>query len=115
MALLTKFLSQIHLLVRSQNGDSLREWLRVEPPVPAEYHNLAAELRAKFPRSDASSTASLEATIERLLPEDHDVPDGQASPWPGFLSFMKDYLQFWRDINYDDLLAAHLLLSGLVK
>lgn len=43
------------------------------------------------------------------------MPEGQATVWPGFVAFMKDYMAFWRDVNYDDLLGAHQLLSGLVK
>jgi nuclear mRNA export protein PCID2/THP1 len=113
MALLINFLTQIRVFVRSQDGNSLRQWLLVEPTASQQYHQLAAELRAQF-RQGRDSTA-IENTVERCLPEDDDVPDGQATPWPGFVSFVKDYLLFWRDVDFGDLLAAHSLLSGLVK
>lgn len=109
MPLVIQFLSQIRQFVRCQNGDELRSWLQVEPGSPQEYHKLAAELRSQFRQQ------GLDDLIEKALPQEDDVPEGQATAWPGFVAFMKDYLTFWRDINYDDLLGAHQLLSGLVK
>lgn len=109
MPLVIVFLSSIRQFVRSQNGDELRNWLQVEPGSNQKYHDLAAELRSQF------RDKGLENIIERSLPQEDDVPEGQATPWPGFVAFMKDYLAFWRDIDYDDLLGTHQLLSGLVK
>ncbi|EEY18246.1 conserved hypothetical protein [Verticillium alfalfae VaMs.102] len=97
MTLLIEFLTQIRAFVRQQNGDELRNWLL---------------LRTGFRQQDSTA---LEQTIERCLPEDDDVSEGEATPWPGFVTFMKDYLLFWRDVDFDNLLAAHTLLSGLVK
>ncbi|KAF3811635.1 hypothetical protein GCG54_00001964 [Colletotrichum gloeosporioides] len=110
MALLVQFLTQIRTFVRAQNSDELRNWLQVEPNAHQQYHQLAAELRNQF-----RSGSGLEDTIEKCLPEEDDVPEGQGSPWPGFITFMKDYMLFWRDVDYDDLLGAHTLLSGLVN
>lgn len=110
MALVSQFLSQIRQQVRSQQGDQLRSWLQVEPGSPKQYHDLAAELRARH-----GSAESIDRAIEASLPQDDDVPEGQATVWPGFLAFMKDYLVFWRDVNFGELLEAHQLLSGLVK
>ena len=113
MSITHEFLSHLSGLVRYQNGDELRAWLQVLPSSPQQYHNLAAELRTQFPgRSDGD--ARLEAAVEKGLPEE-DVPDGQATSWPGLISFVKDYLIFWRDVDYGDLVTAHSFLSGLVK
>lgn len=109
MPLVLEFLTQVRNFVRAQDGEKLRAWLQVEPGSPQQYHNLAAELRSQFRQQ------GLDNVIERSLPQDDDVPDGQATVWPGFIAFMKDYMAFWRDVNYDDLLGAHQLLSGLVK
>lgn len=109
MPLVLEFLTQVRNLVRAQDGGKLRAWLQVEPGSPQQYHRLAAELRSQFRQQ------GLDNVIERSLPQDDDVPDGQATVWPGFIAFMKDYLAFWRDVDYDDLLNAHQLLSGLVK
>ncbi|KAM0404163.1 hypothetical protein ACHAQC_001784 [Fusarium culmorum] len=109
MPLVLDFLIQIRSFIRSQNGDELRAWLQVEPNSPQQYHNLAAELRSQFRQQ------GLDNIIEKSLPQDDDVPEGQATVWPGFVAFMKDYMAFWRDVNYDDLLGAHQLLSGLVN
>lgn len=110
MSLVAQFLTQINQYVRLQQGDNLRAWLQVEPNSAKSYYDMAAELRAKF-----STASGLEAAIDTHLPVDDDVPDGQAAAWPSFQSFMKDYLTLWRDINYDDLLGTHELLTALVK
>ncbi|KAK1465941.1 PCI domain-containing protein [Colletotrichum melonis] len=110
---------QIRTFVRAQNIDELRNWLLVEPNANQQYHALANELRTQFRSSrhgsNGTSSTALESTIEKCLPEEDDVPEGQGSPWPGFVTFMKDYMVFWRDVDYDDLLGAHTLLSGLVN
>ncbi|KAJ9424080.1 signalosome component [Fusarium oxysporum] len=109
MPLVLDFLTQIRNFIRTQNGDELRAWLQVEPNSPQQYHNLASELRSQFRQQ------GLDNIVERTLPQEDDVPEGQATVWPGFVAFMKDYMAFWRDVNYDDLLGAHQLLSGLVN
>lgn len=110
MSLVTQFLTQINQYVRLQQGDNLRAWLQVEPNSAKTYYDMAAELRAKF-----TTTNSLDTVIETHLPIDDDVPEGQGTAWPSFQSFMKDYLTLWRDIDYDDLLGSHGLLTALVK
>ncbi|KAJ0158583.1 PCI domain-containing protein [Colletotrichum tanaceti] len=122
MSLLIQFLTQIRTFVRAQNSDELRNWLLVEPTANQQYHALASELKTQFRSpphanggSGAGTSTALENTIEKCLPEEDDVPEGQGSPWPGFVTFMKDYMVFWRDVDYDDLLGAHTLLSGLVN
>jgi hypothetical protein len=103
MSLVSQFLSQIQQQVRSQQGDLLRSWLQVEPESPKQYYDLAAELR------------SIDKIVEDRLPQQDDLPEGQATSWPGLLAFLKDYLTYWRDVDFSDLLGAHQLLSGLVK
>ncbi|KAH0497004.1 hypothetical protein TgHK011_004341 [Trichoderma gracile] len=110
MSLVAQFLSQIHQQVRNQQGDLLRSWLQVEPESPKQYHDLAAELRARFSRQDA-----IDKVVEDALPQADDLPEGQATSWPGLLAFLKDYLTYWRDVDFTDLLGAHQLLSGLVN
>lgn len=110
MSLVSQFLSQLQQQVRSQQGDLLRSWLQVEPESPKQYHDLAAELRSKFSRQDA-----IDKIVEDRLPQQDDLPEGQATSWPGLLAFLKDYLTYWRDVDFSDLLGAHQLLSGLAK
>ncbi|OAA81546.1 PCI domain-containing protein [Akanthomyces lecanii RCEF 1005] len=112
MSLVREFLGAIREQVRQQQGDALRSWLQVDSSAGAQYHNLGAQLRAHF-----ATPASVDKVVEACLPQDDvdDVPEGQATAWPGLQSFIKDYLVFWRDIDYDDLLGAHQLLSGLVN
>src|SRR5437016_3676711 len=110
MAIATRFLSSIRGFVQAQDGQKLSEWLRVEPPLPQEYYELGKELRTGF----ANNSKTLEALVEKCLPQEDNVPDGAGTAWPGFVSFIKDYLEFWRDIDFADLLATHELLGGLV-
>jgi nuclear mRNA export protein PCID2/THP1 len=114
MSLTRQFLSHLNSLVRQQNGDALRAWLQVLPSAPTQYHSLAAELRSHFP-SATGGDSRLDTAVETGLPEDDDVPDGQATAWPGLLSFVKEYLMFWRDVDFENLVRAHALLSGLLN
>ena len=107
MSLASQFLAQIRSFVRSQNGDGLRSWLQVEPGAAQQYHAMGRELRGR--------SQGLDGLLEAALPLDEDAADGQAAVWPGFVAFMRDYLVFWRDVDYGDLVRAHELLSGLVK
>jgi hypothetical protein len=111
MALVTQFLTGIRSHVLNQDDEQLAQWLRVEPPVPATYQQLAAELRSAFPaKSDA-----LSKLIDNCLPEEDEVQEGKGSPWPGFNSFMKEYMEYWRDVDFDDAVKLHSLLSNLLK
>lgn len=113
MSLVSQFLAQIRDFVRAQNGGGLRAWLQVEPGADQQYHDMGRELRAAFRRP-----GTIDKALEASLPLDDDDDDddgGRAAVWPGLLAFIKDYLVFWRDVDPADLLAAHELLSGLVK
>ncbi|KAI0489512.1 thiolase [Xylaria cf. heliscus] len=105
-----KFLTSIRGFLKARNGIGLRDWLRVEPPLPQQYLDLAAELKNGYRNSNA--VAKL---VEKCLPEEDDLPEDQATSWPGFIAFVKDYFEYWRDVNFDDLLGAHQLLTGLTN
>ncbi len=110
MALATHFLTSIRGFVLQQNGDSLRDWLQVEQSSSAQYHNLAQELRTGF----RAGGRTLDGLIEQSLPEEDDVAEGRGSPWPGFVSFMKEYLHYWRDVDFNDPVVLYERLSGLL-
>jgi len=111
MSLVNEFLTQLRSFVRAQDGDNLRAWLQVSPNASPQYYKLAGELKERYGGGDAA----LEAAVEGGLPEEDDVSEGQGSPWPGFVTFVKDYFGFWRDVDFQDLSRAHSLLCGLVK
>ena len=109
MALTIKYLTSIRGFLKARNGDGLRDWLRVEPPVPQEYLSLADELRGGYRNNDA-----LLQLVDQCLPDEDDLPaDDQGTAWPGFRAFIKDYFAYWRDVDFADLLGAHQLLVSL--
>ncbi|RAL67008.1 hypothetical protein DID88_007788 [Monilinia fructigena] len=57
----------------------------------------------------------LKTTDRELLPDDPNASFEDGNVWPGFLAFMKDYLEFWRDVNFDDLLETHSQLTALAS
>lgn len=110
MALTAQFLTSIRGFLKALDGETLRDWLKVEPPLPQQYFDLAAELKKAY-----QDNAAIERLIEACLPEEDDVPEGQGTTWPGFAAFMKDYFEYWRDVDFNDLLGAHQLLTALTK
>ena len=112
MSLVNEFLAQLRGFVRAQDGDNLRAWLQVSDRPNPQYLRLAEELKAQY---GGARSAALEAVVERGLPEEDDVGEGRGTPWPGFITFVKDYFIFWRDVDFQDLLRAHSLLCGLLK
>lgn len=110
MAILEEFLESILRFLRTKDSANLQLWLRVEPPLPDHYFQLGQELRASFQNSTA-----LERQIAKLLPDDPDASYEDGNVWPGFLAFMKDYLEFWRDVNFEDLLETHSQLTALAS
>jgi len=111
MALAVQFLSSIRGFVVDHNGDELRNWLLVENNVSPTYYQLANELRSSFPDN---GTDALEKFVDKCLPEEDDVPEGKGSPWPGFNSFIQEYLEYWRDVDFDDMVSVHARLSDLL-
>ncbi|KAI1446416.1 hypothetical protein F5Y02DRAFT_382852 [Annulohypoxylon stygium] len=110
MSVAKKFLGGIRDILVALDGEGLRDWLKVEPPLPQEYLDLAAELKSSYQDDDA-----IEKLVESSLPEDDNVPEGQGTSWFGFNAFIKDYLQYWRDVDFEDLLGAHQLLTALTN
>jgi len=110
MSVIKTFLSNLSGFLRTKDAAKLQDWLRVEPPLPDQYYKLAAELKASFTDGNA-----LERHIVKLIPETGTTKEDEGDAWPGFLAFIKHYLEFWRDVNFEDLLETHQQLSGLVK
>lgn len=110
MSLVVQFLSSIRGFILEQNGDELRNWLLVENDVADIYWELSRQLKAGF----SSNPTSLEKLVEKCLPEEDDVPEGRGSPWPGFNSFMKEYLEYWRTVDFNDIVRLHSHLSELL-
>lgn len=110
MSLAVRFLTSVRSFLKTRNGIELRNWLRVEPPLPQEYLDLAAELKSGY--KNANAIAKL---VENCLPEEYDLSEDQGTAWPGFIAFIKDYFEYWRDVNFDDLLGAHQLLMNLTN
>lgn len=112
MAIVDEYLQSILDLLRAKNSTELRFYLRVEPDprLPDNFLRLSQELKASYRNGDV-----LERHITKLLPENDDAKADEGDVWPGFLAFIKEYLEYWRDVNFDDLLETHSQLSGLVK
>lgn len=109
MSTLIQFLTQLRSQIRYTQSDKIAQWLQVAPEAGQAYHTLASELRTKSPDD-------LDAIIESCLPEDDDhLNEGEQAPWGSFNAFVKEYLIFWRDVDYEDLVGAHELLSTVVK
>ena len=108
--LATQFLSTIRDHVVALDGDSLDAWLQVEPGATSHaYLQLRDELRQGL-----GTNNRLERLVEKSLPEVDDPPDGTGSTWPSFVTFVKDYLLYWRDADFDDLMSVQESLSGLL-
>jgi hypothetical protein len=110
MATIKTFLTSISNFLRAKDSTSLQDWLRVEPPLPDVYYKLGEELRKSYQNSDA-----LERHISTLIPDNDNGKPDEGDTWPGFLAFMKEYLEFWRDVNFEDLVTTHAQLTSLVK
>ena len=112
------FLSEIFDLLHTRDAAQLRNYLLVEPPLPDIYSRLTSELRQALPESRNNA---LEAKCdELLLGSQNDLGAGSGGDksgwaWPAFVAFVKDYLVYLRDVNVQDLLQTHQLLSGVIK
>jgi hypothetical protein len=95
------------------NGERLRQWLQVVPEAAASYHEMGQELRDK---RDKPLHGSLEKWIEHMIPDEADhAKEGQITAWGGLYAFIKEYLIYWRDADWSDLLRTHELLTSVVK
>lgn len=113
MAIVEEYLNSILKLVETKNSKELQSYLRVEPDpqLPDSFAQLSQELKTSY-----FDSKILEQQITDLLPtrEDEDRPE-DGNIWPGFLAFIQEYLEYWRDVNFADLLETHLQLSNLTK
>lgn len=107
MAVLDEFLTAIAKFLQARDEHQLQLFLRVEPPLPDHFIQLGHELRASYKNSDA-----LEGYIQKFVPDNDDSE--ARGIWPGFLAFLKVYLEYWRDVNFDDLVETHAQLVTLV-
>lgn len=110
MPVLDDYLRGVSQLLRTKNSSELKLFLRVEPPLPENFVQLSQELKTSYRDSNV-----LERQITKLIPENEDPNSDEGDVWPGFLAFMKEYLEYWRDVNFEDLLETHSQLSGLAK
>jgi hypothetical protein len=112
MSIVDEYLKSILDLLRAKNSAELQFYLRVEPDPqrPDNFLRLSQELKTSYQDSNV-----LERHITKLLPENDDAKTDEGDVWPGFLAFIKEYLEYWRDVNFNDLLETHSQLSGLAK
>ncbi|KAF8857206.1 COP9 signalosome-like protein complex subunit 12 [Acephala macrosclerotiorum] len=110
MAILEGYLAEISRFLKTKNDTQLKAFLRVEPPLPEEFTKLSLELKQSW--RDGSR---LERLIEKSIPLSDDDKADEGGSWPGFLAFMKEYLEYWRDVNMDDLVRTHEQLSSLAN
>jgi nuclear mRNA export protein PCID2/THP1 len=112
MAIVDEYLKSILELLHAKNSVELQFYLRVEPDpsLPDNFLRLSKELKTSYRDSNV-----LEQHVAKLLPENDDGKADEGDVWPGFLAFIKEYLEYWRDVNFDDLLETHFQLSGLAK
>ncbi|PHH55384.1 Protein CSN12 -like protein [Ceratocystis fimbriata CBS 114723] len=109
MSLLLQFLSTILDYVHKQDGPSLGAWLKVEPTASEQYFKLAQELRSQF-----RDAAAVESTVAKCFP-DEDPVEGKGAPWAGLVSFLREYVMYWRDADFDDLAKTHERLCTLTN
>lgn len=112
MSVLDEYLHGVANLLKTKNTEELRKFLRVEPvaDLAPVFWQLKEELRRSYQVSNA-----LERKITKLLPEDDEPNEDRGGPWPGFLVFIQEFLEYWRDSDFDDLLGTHTRLSTLAK
>lgn len=110
MTILDQFLTSISKFLKIKDPNQLRLFLRVEPPLPDQFLQLGQELRTSYTDGE-----KLERHIEKLVPYGEDGNEEEFGGWPAFWAFLKEYLEYWRDVNFDDLLGTHLQLSGVAK
>ena len=108
------FLTAINNFLRSRDAIQLRGYILVEPPLPEIYATLTSEIRQHFP---TGSGDALERKCNASLPEDHNRrPDDElGTSWSSFVTFIKLYFEYLRDVNVENLLETHQLLSALTK
>ena len=106
-----QFLSEVTGLLRETNGEKLRDYLQIEPPLPPQYNVIISELKEYFPRSIDQDI--LEARCKKFIPEYEEGEDGASLL--SFITFMVKYFVFLRDVNVNQLVETHEMLKSLLK
>ncbi len=109
MSLATQFLTNIRGFARKQDGAGLRAWLQVSPNAPRQYFELAEELKTGF--RGETAIASL---VEKCLPLDDPDNGGGGAVWPSFVACMREYMLYWRDVEFRDMPVLYAQLSGFL-
>jgi nuclear mRNA export protein PCID2/THP1 len=107
------FLNDVNRFLKVKDGNRLRDFLPIEPPLPAEYNSMIKEIR------DAYSTdleSRLEKKFETVLPEYDFFAEGTnaAGAWGSFHTFLIQYLSFIRDVNAEKLIETHEMIKSLL-
>jgi hypothetical protein len=112
MAVLDSYLAGVLQLIKNKDANELKQYLRVEPVnLPAIFLELQKELQTSYRDSKA-----LERKVEAILALSDDDPNPDVGEvWPGFQIFMKEYLEYWRDVKFENLVDTHALLFALVR
>lgn len=110
MAVLDEFLSSLSRFLRAQDARQLQLYLRVEPPLPDHYERLKHELRTSYKSVDA-----IDSRIDQLVPDNDNIGPEHFGPWQGFRTFVKLYLEYWRDVDFDDLLGTFTRLTAVTR
>ncbi|KAI0997712.1 hypothetical protein K3495_g10477 [Podosphaera aphanis] len=118
MTIIDEYLVAIAGLLKAKDGRQLQTFLRVEPPLPSEFTQLSIEVKKAFPKEIQEDVDGrndkIDRHIEKLVPQaEDDTPESNTTcySWPGFQVFLREYLKFWRDVDFSDLLMTHSLLS----
>ncbi|KAL8352025.1 hypothetical protein RB601_002380 [Gaeumannomyces tritici] len=109
MDILPAFLKGVREHVVAGDGETLSQWLLAEPDSPPVYFALGQELRRRYPKAGSA----LRTLIEKSLPEDDEPPESGNTPWGGFHAFVHEFLVYWRDVNFGDLMDVHERLLAL--
>ena len=121
-----RFLTEINRILVERDANRLLDYLVIEPPYPASYTEMIAELRRDFPRfgnmAQRYGDAELESLCERKL---RDVLNSDAGTsggntgmgWSAFGKFLVQYFVFLRevDVRGRHLLETYNLLSEVLQ
>ncbi|RKF55665.1 PCI domain-containing protein [Erysiphe neolycopersici] len=122
MSMVDQYLTSIARFLKTKNGRHLQTFLLVEPPLPAEFTRLSLEIKNLFPKEPQEAVDGrndkLDRYIEGILPvaENESIDSNDlAYAWPGFQILIREYFKFWRDVDFNDLLMTHTLLSEVTS